>query len=485
VVLHIKLEQIMKIPTTGKSPQEIMTALHEFKQHDLDWRDGRILAYVYDAGQDAEAVVKQAFSLYLSENALDPTTFPSTLQIEREVVRMTADLLRGDEQVVGNVSTGGTESIMLAVKTARDWAKAEKGITQPEMVLCQTAHAAFHKAAHYLGIKLVIVPYEPETYRVDVAAMAEAINDNTILLVASAPCYSHGVVDGVTVVAALAQQHNILCHVDACIGGFQLAFMRQLGYDVPDFDFTVPGVTSISIDVHKYGYAAKGASVILYRSKALRRHQIFSCLSTTAYAIINPTVLSTKSGGPLAGAWAILNYLGEEGYHRIVTAVTEAAHTLIKGINAMPDLRVLGQPAMCIFALESDTVNVFQLADVMRGKGWLLQPQFSADPLRPNIHITVNHSTVPHVAAFLADLAEAVAEVKEMEGLDTAVVKQQIDALLNTLPPDQLASSLYQLAGINGSELPQDTAFINTVLNVLPKAIAEQLLLEYFNDLYV
>lgn len=475
----------MKIPETGKSPEEIMETLQQFKQHDLAWRDGRVMAYVYDAGQDVENIVKQAFNLYLSENALDPTTFPSTLHMERDIMRMTANLLRGDENVVGNVSTGGTESIMLAVKTARDYAKATKGITEPEMVLCESAHAAFHKAAHYLGVTMRIVPFQPGTYQANVEAMAAAINENTILLVASAPCYSHGVMDEVVAIAALAQEHDILCHVDACIGGFQLSFMRLLGYDVAPFDFTVPGVTSISIDVHKYGYSAKGASVILYRSKEIRRHQIFSCLSTTAYAIINPTVLSTKSGGPLAGAWAALNYLGEEGYLRITKEVAEATQTLIDGINAMPDLYVLGKPAMCIFALESDTLNVFQLADVMRTKGWYIQPQFSADPLHPNIHITVNQSTVPHVDDFLRDLAVGVAETKQLDQLDMAFVKMQIDGLIEGLSPDEMASSLYQLAGISGSELPEDTAFINAVLNVLPKPIAEGLLLEYFNDLYV
>ncbi|MBE2225181.1 MAG: aspartate aminotransferase family protein, partial [Anaerolineae bacterium] len=459
----------MKIPETGKSPEEIMETLQQFKQHDLAWRDGRVMAYVYDAGQDVENIVKQAFNLYLSENALDPTTFPSTLHMERDIMRMTANLLRGDENVVGNVSTGGTESIMLAVKTARDYAKATKGITEPEMVLCESAHAAFHKAAHYLGVTMRIVPFQPGTYQANVEAMAAAINENTILLVASAPCYSHGVMDEVVAIAALAQEHDILCHVDACIGGFQLSFMRLLGYDVAPFDFTVPGVTSISIDVHKYGYSAKGASVILYRSKEIRRHQIFSCLSTTAYAIINPTVLSTKSGGPLAGAWAALNYLGEEGYLRITKEVAEATQTLIDGINAMPDLYVLGKPAMCIFALESDTLNVFQLADVMRTKGWYIQPQFSADPLHPNIHITVNQSTVPHVDDFLRDLAVGVAETKQLDQLDMAFVKMQIDGLIEGLSPDEMASSLYQLAGISGSELPEDTAFINAVLNVLPK----------------
>ncbi len=476
----------MPLPDQGFSRDQIMQALSEFRSQDLSWRDGRVLAYVYDAGEEAESIVKEAFTQYLSENALDPTTFPSTLQMEKDIVRITAELMRGDEQVVGNVTTGGTESIMLAVKTARDWARAEKpSIKEPEIILSKTAHAAFHKAAHYLGLKLVIVPFDEESFQTDVDAMRAAINENTVLLIASAPNYSHGIIDDVPEIAAMAQEHGLLCHVDACIGGFQLAFMRQIGYDVAPFDFTVPGVTSISADLHKYGYSAKGASVLMHRNKALRRYQFYTNLSTTAYAIINPTVLSTKSGGPLAAGWAILHYLGSEGYKRIVAEVAEAADRLIAGINALPDLRVLGRPDMCIFALESDSINVFQLADVMKTKGWYLQPQFSkTSSLQPNIHITVTHATVTHVDALLADLASAVEETKLLPSLDTAIVKAQVDAMLQNMPAKEAAVALYQLAGIEGSQLPEETAFINTVLSVLPPPVAEKLLLEYFNDLY-
>lgn len=476
----------MPLPAQGLTAEQIKQSLSQFRQNDLSWRDGRVLAYVYDAGPAAEAVVKEAFTQYLSENALDPTTFPSTMQMERQIVRITADLLRGDDQVVGSVTTGGTESIMLAVKTARDWARANRpSISQPEMILSRTAHAAFHKAAHYLGLKLVIVPFDEASYRTSAAAMRSAISENTILLVASAPNYSHGVIDDVSGIAALAQEHNLLCHVDACIGGFQLTFMRQIAYDIPPFDFTVPGVTSISADLHKYGYAAKGASVLLHRSKELRRYQIYANLSTTAYAIINPTVLSTKSGGPLAAAWAILHYLGQEGYQRIARQVAQATEKMIAGINALPDLHVLGRPDMCIFALESETINVFQLADVMKEKGWLLQPQFSKTAsLQPNIHITVNQSTVGHVAAFLSDLAHAVEETKTLPPLDVSVVKDQVDSLLASMPPGEIAAAFYQLAGIEGSQLPADMAFINTILSVLPPPIAEEMLLQYVNDLY-
>ena len=426
----------MILPEQALTPDQIDQALTQFKENDLSWRDGRVLAYVYDAGPEAEQVVKNAFTSFLSENALDPTTFPSTMEMERQIARITADLLQGNEEVVGNVTTGGTESIMLAVKTARDWARAKRpSVKEPEMILSRTAHAAFHKAAHYLGVKLVIVPFNEETFQTDVAAMRAAISPNTILLVASAPNYSHGVIDPVVEIAALAQEHSILCHVDACIGGFQLAFMRQIGCDVPSFDFSVPGVTSISADLHKYGYAAKGASVLLHRSRELRRYQIYANLSTTAYAIINPTVLSTKSGGPLAAGWAILHYFGQEGYREIVRRVMDATGKLIAGINAQPDLYVLGQPDMCIFAVESATINVFQLADVMKRRGWLLQPQFSKTAaLRPNIHITVNQSTVAHVDAFLEDLDLAIQETKELPPLDVAIVKEQIDSLLGAMP---------------------------------------------------
>ncbi|MFN2276916.1 MAG: pyridoxal phosphate-dependent decarboxylase family protein [Candidatus Promineifilaceae bacterium] len=476
----------MGLAEEGQGAKQILAQLAAFKADDVAWRNGRVFAFVFNAGQDAEALVKQAQAMYLSENALDPTSFPSTLRLEREIVRLTAGLMQGDSQVVGNVTSGGTESIMLAVKTARDWARAQRPqIKEPEMILCHTAHAAFHKAAHYLGLKPVIVPFEPDTYKADVEAMREAINENTILLVASAPNYSHGIVDPVPRIAALAANNNLLCHVDACIGGIQLAFMRRLGYEVPPFDFAVPGVTSLSVDPHKYGYSAKGSSVILYRDRALRRYQIYANLSTTAYAIVNPTIQSTKSGGPLAATWAIMHYFGQEGYRKIAGEVIEAARKMMDGIRAMPDLRIEGRPDMSLFAFSSDTLNVYQLAEVMRQKGWYLQPQFSKAGGRPNLHLTVSHSNVPFVDEFLADLAAAVAETKRLEHLDPQTVREQVSALLQGLTTAEAAQALYQLAGMEDGELPEDMAFVNTVLDALPPPIAEYMLREFFNDLYV
>jgi glutamate/tyrosine decarboxylase-like PLP-dependent enzyme len=242
----------------------------------------------------------------------------------------------------------------------------------------------------------------------------------------------------------------------------------------------------MSADLHKYGYAAKGASVLLHRSRELRRYQIYTNLSTTAYTIINPTILSTKSGGPLAASWAILHYFGQRGYQAIVRETMEATRQLIAGIRSLPALRVLGQPAMSIFALESDSINVFQLADVMKEKGWYLQPQFAkTTSLRPNIHITVTRSTAPHVDKFLADLEQAIEEVKALPPLDVTIVKEQVELLLQSMPEDEVAAAFYQLAGIEGAQLPGNMAFINTVLSVIPPAVAEEILTEYFNDLYV
>ncbi len=476
----------MNIPEIGKSKDEILAALQAFKSNDMDWKSGRVWCYVYNPGEDPAEVTRQAYLSFLTENGLDPSVFPSMLKLETDVARAVIRLLRGDEHAVGHLTTGGTESIILAVKTARDMARVEKPhITQPEMVLPRTAHAAFHKAAHYLCVKPVLVDIDPETFRVRAEEMASAVNENTILLVASAPSYSQGVIDPIGEIGAIAQSHGLLFHVDACVGGLHLSFMRKLGYPVPDFDFTVPGVTSISTDLHKYGYAAKGCSVVMYRSKDIRKYQIFACTDTTAYTLINPTVLSSKSGGPMAGAWAILNFLGEEGYMRIIQEVQQATQKLITGIRAIPGLRVLGEPAMCMFSFASDEVNVYQLADEMGRRGWYIQGQFST-PLTPrNLHISVNHGTVHNVDALLQDLRQCMEIVRGKPPLDSAGIRAMVSAALQSPDPAAAFGQLAASAGLVGTDLPTEMAFINESLDALPDEICNMFLVNYFNDLYV
>jgi glutamate/tyrosine decarboxylase-like PLP-dependent enzyme len=476
----------MNIPQTGISKQEILATLKAFKSRDMDWKSGRVFCYVYNPGEDPAEVTREAYLEFLTENGLDPSVFPSMLKLETDVVRMVLNLLHGDLNSVGHLTTGGTESIMLAVKTARDKARAEKPhIKEPEMVLPKTAHAAFHKAAHYLSVKPVLVDIDPVTFQVRAEDMEKAITENTVLLVASAPSYSQGVIDPIAEIGKIAQNHNLLFHVDGCVGGVHLSFMRKLGYAIPDFDFSVPGVTSISTDLHKYGYAAKGCSVIMYRSKEIRKYQIFACTDTTAYTLINPTVLSTKGGGPYAGAWAVLNFLGEEGYMRIIQTVQDAVKKLIDGVNAIPELRVLGKPAMCMFSFASDSINVYQLADEMTKRGWYIQGQFST-PLTPrNLHISLNFGNAHSVDALLADLREAVEVVKTKAPIDSDGIKAMVGAALQSPDPEAAFSQLAASAGLTGTDLPSEMAFINEVLDSLPDALCNVFLVNYFNDLYV
>jgi len=476
----------MHIPQQGLSKEEILSTLQAFKTRVMDWKAGKLWCYAYNSGEDPADVTREAYLSFLSENGLDPTVFPSLLKLETDVVRATIHLLRGDSNAVGHLTTGGTESIILAVKTARDKARAEHPeIIQPEMVLPKTAHAAFHKAAHYLSVKSVLVDIDPQTFKVRAEDMHAAITPNTILLVASAPSYSQGVIDPIAEIGKIAQEKNLLFHVDACVGGLHLSFMRKLGYAVPDFDFGVPGVTSISTDLHKYGYAAKGCSVIMYRSKNIRKYQIFACTDTTGYTLINPTMLSSKTGGPMAGAWAILNFLGEEGYKNIVKEVQEATKKLIDGVNAIQDLQVLGEPAMCMFSFKSDTINVYQLADEMNKRGWYIQGQFST-PLTPrNLHISVNQGTIHNVEALLKDLRECVEIVKGVTPIDSNGIKAMVGAALQSPDPEAAFGQLAASTGLAGTELPTEMAVINEVLDAIPDELCNVFLVNYFNDLYV
>jgi sphinganine-1-phosphate aldolase len=476
----------MQIPEKGLPKEQVLGTLQAFKSRDMDWKAGKVWCYVYNPGEEPAEVVKEAYLAFLTENGLDPTVFPSMLKLETDVVRMLANLLRGDENVVGHLTTGGTESIMLAVKTARDQARAlHPEITRPEMVLPKTAHASFHKAAHYLGVTPKVVDINPATFKVEADAMRAAITENTILLVASSPSYSQGVIDPVAEIGALAREKGLLFHVDGCVGGIHLSFMRKLGYDVPNFDFSVPGVTSISADLHKYGYAAKGASCVMYRSKDIRKYQIFACTDTTAYTLINPTVTSSKSGGPMAGAWAILTYLGEDGFKNIVKTVQDTTQTLIDGINAIPELEVLGQPAMCMFSFKSDAINVYQLADAMAKRGWYIQGQFST-PLTPrNLHLSVSYGTTHQADALLKDLRECVEEVKGMDSIDSDGIRAMVSSALQSPDPEAAFNQLAASAGLTGTDLPEEMAFINEVMDALPDELCNMFLVNYFNDLYV
>jgi glutamate/tyrosine decarboxylase-like PLP-dependent enzyme len=478
----------MKIPEEGIAREEIFKTLKSYKGKDLDWKSGRVMGYVYYPGEKAHDVIDEAYTMYLTENALDPTSFPSLLRLENEIVAMTADLLRGDKQVVGNFTSGGTESLILAVKTARDYASATRPhIKEPEMVLPITAHASFYKAAHYLNVKPVVTPVHDHSFRADVQVMRDAITENTILLVGSAPSYAHGVIDPIEEIGSLALEKSLLYHVDACVGGMHLSYMRKMGLDIPDFDFTVPGVTSLSVDLHKYGYAAKGASVILYKNKDLRKHQMFACSRWTGYTVVNPAVTSSKTGGPMAAAWAVMNYLGDKGYMEIVREVMDATRLLIDGINQIDGLQVLGKPDMCMFAVAStsEKINVYRLADELKKKNWYVQPQFRRANSPSNIHISMSRSTVHQARAFLDDFKATVEELRQQEvGNDVQELLAEIEKL-STSFDEATFFKIAAMAGLTGTDLPDRMDIINQIMEVLPYDMSEWLLIEFLNNLMV
>ncbi|GLX49462.1 aspartate aminotransferase family protein [Streptomyces hygroscopicus subsp. hygroscopicus] len=477
----------------GRPADQLLAELRGLRAADAPTRGGRTFAYVYDAGlPGVDELTAAAYGVFATVNGLDPTVFPSVARLENDVVGAVSSVL-GVPGAQGSFTSGGTESILLAVKTARDHARAVRGVTRPQMVLPSTAHAAFHKAAHYLGVETVVVPVDPLTFRADAPAVAESVTDRTALVVASAPSYAHGVLDPVAEIAAAAAQRDVLCHVDACVGGWFLPFLALTGRPVEPFGLSVPGVTSISVDLHKYGYADKGASVVLYRDAELRRHQYFAHAGWPGYPVVNPTAQGTKSGGLLAQAWAVLHHLGHDGYTALARRVALAADRLLPGLRALDGVRVLGDPAGSLVAFTvhgpagtPDPGLVLHVADEMRERGWYLQPQLSCGGLPPNLHLTLTPATSDRVGPLLADLAESVAAARACEPV---TVDPALTALAATLDPDTLTpedvAGFLALAGLDGEQgLPSRTAPVLALLDALPSRLKERMLTEFIGSLF-
>ena len=477
----------MEIPKKGMSRDDVFQKLDEIHAADLDWRSGRVFGYVYDPGREARDVSKQAYTMFLTENALDFTVFPSLFKFETDLVSMAARHLGGGPEVVGNFTSGGTESIILAVKTARDyWRRQRPDIVEPEMILPTTAHAAFHKAAHYLDVKPVLVEVDPNDFRALPSAMEKAVTDNTILMVGSAPSYAHGVVDPIPELARIAMDKGLLFHVDACVGGFMLPYFRRLGVSFPDFDFSVPGVTSMSMDLHKYAYASKGASIVLYKDKELRKHQVFACSKWTGYTIINNAVQSSRSGGPMAAAWSVLNFIGDDGYLEIARKKLAATRKITEGVKNIKGLRLMAEPDMCMFSFTSDEINVFHIVDEMNLRGWYIQPQLSFGKSKENIHVSIGASNVGLEDEFLADLAECTEKARTMSpGQLAPLVKEGLALIDSSAVSDDDLSQLLEGAGIGDGELPERMAEINEILNEIPADLRERLLVEFVNNLFI
>jgi sphinganine-1-phosphate aldolase len=397
----------MTLPAHGMSAAEILDALSAKRTRDARWQDGRTFGMVYDGGPELHAVAEAVAQMFLHENALNVAAFPSLAEIQSEVVGACAELFHAPAGAAGFMTSGGTESILSAVKAARERGRAERDIAEPEMVVAESAHAAFHKAAHYFGVTLHKVAVRDD-YRTDVDAMAAQVNDNTVLVVGSAPQYPQGVIDPIPEIAEIAASAGASMHVDACMGGFVLPFMEMNGDPVLPWDFRVPQVTTISADLHKLGYAPKGASVLLHRTKELRRYQTFVFDDWLGGFYASPGIQGSRPGLPMATAWATMHFLGLDGYRRLTRTTIDAARRIVAGVRSIDELGVLGVPDAQLFALTSRSgLDVFALGDALQRRGWYLDRQKPPDSL----HATVSAGNAPVVDDFLDDLRVCVTEV--------------------------------------------------------------------------
>ena len=401
------------MPEIGLPSSEVMQTLITLKQRDQDWRGGRVFSLVYSAGDDVHELLSDAQSLFSAENGLNVLAFPSIGVMQHDIVCNTATLLGADDPAAGGavegyLTSGGTESLLQAVKTARGVGRA-RGIARPGVVAAESAHAAFTKAADYFDVDLVRVPVDAD-FRVSAGALAEACSDSTIKVVGSAPTYPQGVIDPIGDIAALALDRGILCHVDACMGGFLLPFLRELGRVDEPFDFAVPGVTSMSADVHKYGYASKGVSVILYRTHELARHQVFVTTDWLGGLYASTAMAGTRPAGPVAAAWAALMHIGHQGYLELTRIAHDAARELRAGIEAIDALEVRGEPPATVIAFgarDPSALDIFAVGERLATGGWYLDRQNRPDSL----HATVHAGSAATVPALVADLGRAVRAV--------------------------------------------------------------------------
>ena len=399
----------MTLPSSGVPVDQVLAQLDALKEHDVRWRDGRAFTLAYYAGPEVSAIADEAHRRFSTDNALNTDAFPSLRTIQAEVVAIVGDWLQAGPDGAGFMTSGGTESILMAVKSARERGRAERGITRPNVVLPTSAHAAFEKGCYYFGLESRRVAVRDD-WRADADAMADAIDDDTVLVVGSAPQYPQGVVDPIADIAALAAERDINCHVDACMGGVTLTYLARLGYDITPWNFAVPGVTSISVDLHKFGYTAKGASVIMHRSKRLRAYQTFVTDNWLGGMYGSSGVLGTKGGGPMAAAWAVMHHLGDDGYLRLTADARRATEQIVAAVRSMPELVLRAEPDAMLLsfgAADPAVLDVYAVADALWRRGWYVDRQ--GPP--PSLHLTVNAVHADKVEAFLADLRASIDEV--------------------------------------------------------------------------
>ena len=403
----------VRLPQVGTGREELRAVMEEAAVDDADWLRRMAVGTNYPAGDDVLEVAKEAYLRFFSTNGLLPDLFPSLARFERDVIDYAAGLFHGPE-AVGSITSGGSESILMGVKSARDRARRlHPEITDPEMVVPESAHPAFTKGAHYFGLRVIPIGFGPDQ-QIDKEAYRAAVGPNTVLLVASAPSLTLGMVDPIEELAPLAAERNIGFHVDSCIGGFFLPFAEKLGYPVPTFDFRVPGVTTISADLHKFGYTAKGASVIMSRSREIFDNQPFRFGGPVRPDdwYVTPSMTGTRPGGSIAAAWAVMTYLGEQGYMDRADRTMKYLRRWWDGIEAIDGLEVMGQPHMSVFAVTSKTLDIYAIGKGMEARGWIV---FADSHPVPALRYMQSPGHEPYVDNYMADLREVAELVRSGE----------------------------------------------------------------------
>ncbi|QLL33417.1 hypothetical protein HG536_0E03280 [Torulaspora globosa] len=410
------LNDFEKLPAVGLPEQSVLNELGllESKIPHTEWKDGKVSGAVYHGGEDIIHLQSLAFEKFCVANQLHPDVFPAVRKMESEVVSMTLNMFNAPKDTgCGTTSSGGTESLLLACLSAKMYAYHHRGVTEPEIIVPVTAHAGFDKAAYYFGMKIHHAKLDPRTYKVDLSHVRKFINRNTVLLVGSAPNFPHGIMDDIEGLGELASRYKIPLHVDCCLGSFIIAFMEKAGYDnLPAFDFRVAGVTSISCDSHKYGFAPKGSSVIMYRNRDLRMHQYYVSTDWTGGLYGSPTLAGSRPGALVVGCWATMIRMGENGYIESCKEIITAARKLKKAIESeIPGLRILGDPKLSVISFTSDRYDVYELGDRLSARGWHL----NALQKPPALHLAVTKPSVASIDDLVATLKELTKEL-EQEG---------------------------------------------------------------------
>lgn len=400
---------VTKLPPNGSSAEEIVKRAEEYLGcGHFDWTQGSQSGTVYNGNVDLTELMTKVYGMAAWTNPLHPDAFPGVRKMEAEIVRMCCDLFQGGPDSCGTVTSGGTESIVLACKAYRDWAQQVKGIEHPNMIVPITAHAAFDKASQMLGIHMIHIPVDPLSQKVNLKKMYKAINRSTCLLVGSAPQFPHGSIDDIVEIAKLGLKYGIPVHVDACLGGFLIAFMKDAGYPLKPFDFSVPGVTSISADTHKYGFAPKGSSVIMYSKSEYRHYQWFTFPDWPGGIYATATISGSRAGGIIAACWAALVYYGKQGYVDATRKIIQTTRYITRELLTIDGIYIVGEPDVSVIAIGSDEFNIYGLSDGMKQRGWNLNVlQF---PTAIHLCVTLLHTKAGVADRFVKDIREIAEE---------------------------------------------------------------------------